>query len=226
MAEGAAIVASILLAFAIDAWWDERQDRAEEAVLLSRLLEEFSTNIDRMDESMWRIGVQASAEAYQLVDSALVHGKTSLDIPTLTLDRTLRAPTFEADTPILDGIIRSGRLELIENRAILAAVSEWERLLRDYSELAQRTRSNMDSRLIPALAKRGDIGAALAHRWGTNFTIAAVDPSVVTAIQIDTELKGLLAVRLENSGNTLQRFDRAREAAETLVEAIKIAESK
>ena len=39
-AEGAAIVVSILLAFSIEAWWDERRDGASERVMLSSLLAE------------------------------------------------------------------------------------------------------------------------------------------------------------------------------------------
>ncbi len=40
LAEGAAIVVSILLAFWIQAWWDERQDRSDELVILAALVEE------------------------------------------------------------------------------------------------------------------------------------------------------------------------------------------
>lgn len=39
--EGAAIVISILLAFAIDAWWEERGDRQAEVLLLQRLQADF-----------------------------------------------------------------------------------------------------------------------------------------------------------------------------------------
>ena len=42
--ETAAIVASILLAFSIDAWWDRVQDRAEEREILSLLRAEFEAN--------------------------------------------------------------------------------------------------------------------------------------------------------------------------------------
>ena len=38
--EGVVIVGSILLAFGIDAWWDERQDRAVEQALLTGLVED------------------------------------------------------------------------------------------------------------------------------------------------------------------------------------------
>jgi len=40
--EGVVIVLSILLAFAIDAWWSERQERIEEAEILLGLKQEFT----------------------------------------------------------------------------------------------------------------------------------------------------------------------------------------
>jgi len=40
-AEGAAIVVSILLAFSIQAWWDERQNIEDEQVILAALVDEF-----------------------------------------------------------------------------------------------------------------------------------------------------------------------------------------
>ena len=41
VAEAAAIVLSILLAFAIDAWWDDRGERRAEQLLLQRLKADF-----------------------------------------------------------------------------------------------------------------------------------------------------------------------------------------
>ena len=43
--EAAAIVGSILLAFAIDAWWDDRQDRAAEQRIFVGLKSEFEENL-------------------------------------------------------------------------------------------------------------------------------------------------------------------------------------
>ena len=47
-AEGAVIVASILLAFAIDAWWDGRQQRAAEREALAGLTVDFEANAGRL----------------------------------------------------------------------------------------------------------------------------------------------------------------------------------
>jgi hypothetical protein len=44
--EGILIIVSILIAFAIDAWWEERQQRAEEARILEALRGEFQENAD------------------------------------------------------------------------------------------------------------------------------------------------------------------------------------
>ena len=54
LVEALAIVASILAAFAIDAWWDGRQNLAEEVELLVGLTEEFEENARRIDEMVDR----------------------------------------------------------------------------------------------------------------------------------------------------------------------------
>ncbi len=46
LAEGVLIVASILVAFAIDAWWAERQERQEELLLLEALRAEMEPAVD------------------------------------------------------------------------------------------------------------------------------------------------------------------------------------
>jgi len=41
-AEGVAIVVSILLAFSIQAWWEERQEREDEQIILRSVLQELT----------------------------------------------------------------------------------------------------------------------------------------------------------------------------------------
>ena len=104
--EAAAIVGSILLAFAIDAWWDERLERAEENEQLIRLRAEFNTNIERIDERLsFSRMVESSSEFFTLIEAGLNQGQPTIDVPTTTLIWFLIAPTFEADTPIFNGLI-------------------------------------------------------------------------------------------------------------------------
>ncbi|VUX55771.1 conserved exported protein of unknown function, partial [uncultured Woeseiaceae bacterium] len=48
--EAAAIVASILLAFTIDAWWDDKKEREDERAILSSLLAEFEQVRKNVDD--------------------------------------------------------------------------------------------------------------------------------------------------------------------------------
>ena len=62
LAEGTAVVVSILLAFSIDAWWDERKERADEHQVLLGLKAQFKANqrearavIDHHEDTLRRI---------------------------------------------------------------------------------------------------------------------------------------------------------------------------
>ena len=60
-AEGIAIVVSILLAFGIQALWEERQERTREEALISGLLTEFHRNSQQLDARVFNHGRLASA---------------------------------------------------------------------------------------------------------------------------------------------------------------------
>lgn len=53
LADSTAIVMSILLAFAIDAWWADRQDRVEETRILEALEAEFEDNARKLPDRLF-----------------------------------------------------------------------------------------------------------------------------------------------------------------------------
>jgi hypothetical protein len=65
--EGLTIVLSILLAFAIEAWWDTNRDRKTEARLVNALQAELSTNRDRLEAILAR-GERSLQRSYDLID--------------------------------------------------------------------------------------------------------------------------------------------------------------
>ena len=68
--EAAAIVGSILWAFAIDAWWDDHQDRQREMEILEGLLVEFELFEDQLDWDQKYYGA-LRASALKLVDISM-----------------------------------------------------------------------------------------------------------------------------------------------------------
>ena len=220
--EAAAIVASILLAFAIDAWWEERLERNDEREQLARLRVEFTENIRLIDRRTFEsIILDACKEFFDLIETAQSRGDTAIDVPARMIVRILTAPTFDAHTPILNGLIRSGRLEIIEDQRILAPIAEWDRLLRDYTSFAERARRSVDLHLLPALTLRGDVGPQLMIP--TTFSNRSEPPPYrddKVTIRIDEEIKGFVAARWRNGSSAVNRLEAARKAAEVVVAAI------
>lgn len=59
--EGFVIVASILLAFAIDAWWDERQEAEEAMLQVDRLVAELEANVFLLERQIEDLDVTTAA---------------------------------------------------------------------------------------------------------------------------------------------------------------------
>jgi len=218
--EAMAIVGSILVAFAIDAWWAERLERIDESAQLQRLRAEFVTNIERIDIRTFEEAIlEACVEIFELIEESQRKGQEEIDISATTMGLMLTAPTFDADTPILNGLVRSGRLEIIENEEVLALISEWDRTFYDYTTFAERARRSVDERLVPALVVRGDIGSILMT-WPVRFNLVKADHLGSVAVRVDNELKGLVAERWRNGRSAIDRLAAAREVAGELVAKI------
>lgn len=114
VAEGVVIVASILLAFAIDTWWEDRQERQQEKRLLLALNSEFEDNLAKIGEKRaFRQAVVSSI--MRLFDAST--GKDSLSASELDSrfgDMVWWART-NFETGALDSILLGGKLSMIDN---------------------------------------------------------------------------------------------------------------
>ena len=124
LAESAAIVVSILLAFSIEAWWADRRDRAEEQGILRGLKAEFEQNLGLIEiELPYRSAVVDSI--LKIFDASVA--RTSLEPEVL--DELIGDVTWWGNVKYsrgaIDGLLQSGGLSLIENeelRRVLASM--------------------------------------------------------------------------------------------------------
>ncbi len=72
--EGAAIVVSILLAFSIQAWWDEYQEERQLHEILEALEEAFSGNLSQINDS-----IEAVSANYELLNRFIQIGPEDID---------------------------------------------------------------------------------------------------------------------------------------------------
>ena len=127
-AEAAVIVASILLAFSIDAWWDRTKQEAAEAEWIAAIHLDLKTTLNLVDVSIGE--AEAIVEAGQELISLLASAN-STDVSTLhdLFNRMGRPIGF---TPTLPGFERGfseGRfsdIESVEFRRGLADFRQWQ----------------------------------------------------------------------------------------------------
>jgi len=217
-AESVAIVGSILLAFAIDAWWDERLERRLEAQQLERLHVELATNIERIDEFL--IGARIVSTGLAIISQ--IEGELSRDsqitiVPATELRLLTIAPTFEADLSVFNGLVQSGRLDVIR------ALTAWEREYINCRELGGLAREATESRLLPALHKRADT-ADVVIRSGSNIAEGELAALPDVSITIDTEIKGLIGQKVANQRQAENLLMTARDAAEFALDAVDSAQ--
>jgi len=127
LVEGAVVVASILLAFAIDAWWAQRQERVLETHYLGRLASDLSTGAAQLNQQLERLG-NALPAARNLADG--LDGQAE----SLTDDELLELFSVAARTGFIEANLdHVGTYRELQTTGRLAVISDPE-LLQDLSE--------------------------------------------------------------------------------------------
>ena len=134
--ESVLIVVSILVAFAIDSWWSDRQDSTEGQELLRQLEGEFEANVAQLSE---KCALHAEARAAGLRFLAITGPQADvrdLDIDVIRDDllSILYNYTFDPHTGVLSSIIHSGKLDLIEPEELRVELASWPARYEDLSE--------------------------------------------------------------------------------------------
>ncbi len=117
------IVGSILLAFGIQAWWDETQERAEERQALQALIQDFEAASNLLERHHLQIDTVAGASEILLgwtgpnADSEHADSLASLIWPIIQL------PSFEPPLGTLEALLGSGDLSLIRSDELRAALA-------------------------------------------------------------------------------------------------------
>jgi hypothetical protein len=218
--EGVVIVASILLAFGIDAWWAEQTERRAEREDLVRIRDELVADRGRLEDFA---NSQAQSAAASLAVLELI-----ADLPTTTgtiessdslLALLLRAPTFESQTPALDGLLESGRVSIVRDADVRAAIARYRRSLSNASGRQDEAGDFVDQHLFPDLIHRGSVGDLLLNSRGA-VRLAAIDPAAMRRIRVDDVFTALVSQRYVTAAHTRVNMNGVVRALDELVAAI------
>jgi len=155
--EAVAIVASILLAFAIDAWWEEQKDRELEQELLASLVEEFEGASAEFD-IQWSGHEQRLAAATKL---STLNDKTIRQLNSEDLKRLWHQAYSPAisDPPqgALISAIATGRISLVRNKLLKSSLTGWSGRLANLHHTEQNISDYMENVFIPDMSGRAPL---------------------------------------------------------------------
>lgn len=192
--ESVAIVMSILLAFAIDAWWDEHQDRDREAALLEGLARDFEDSRPEL-EARVRLARRLARNNEMFVELlSAVPSPDPLVVPDSLVLAVIGGPTYEAAADALETAVASGEIELIRSRELRAELASWRRQIVDTREDEVEVRRITNEEVVPALATSVPLGPYFARllAWSTD---GASGGTGHVALHPSTRLAGVLALR-------------------------------
>ena len=129
--QAAAIVVSILLAFAIEAWWAEKQEQDIEQRTLQALQSDLAASNEELDKLLRRL-VKARTD-FARFQSASPSEIVEFDAEAVrvTMVSLVTPASFNPVTATLDALSSDGRMGLISDPQLLRQLSSWQKALDD-----------------------------------------------------------------------------------------------
>ncbi|MDX1403438.1 MAG: hypothetical protein R3192_02820 [Woeseiaceae bacterium] len=218
-AEGAAIIVSILLAFAIDAWWDQRGERRQEAALLQGLHADFQASQVHLER--WLAGNRLVEDAIsELLDNLrMADGGAPVTVSGRLILGALSSPTYSPTDSTLRAAMSSGKIELISSHDLRKELAAWDQLLADTSEDELIIRQILTQRLVPVLSTQLRLGYLLDFAPIVGFFMGESHPVIEQSFELrtDSELEAAVAQRLFHTRFVVQGLEDLHESQQRIL---------
>lgn len=139
--EAAAIVLSILLAFAIDAWWTEKKEGDVEYVAIQALRSDFIASREQMAVVLGSL--ESARVHFARFQSATPAELAEIDPDAIQpiLSGLAKNHTFDPVSATLDALANDGRLGLISHPQLLRQLSNWRTELDNIEDISFELRA-------------------------------------------------------------------------------------
>ncbi|MEL6950521.1 MAG: hypothetical protein AAGM16_10470 [Pseudomonadota bacterium] len=214
--EGVVIVASILLAFAIDAWWDSRVESRERSALLQSIREDIIATrsvmaAERQDSLAVAARATAILEAMAGEPSEEELRETMLEIGSVFV--------IGGWSPVIDTYaeaVNSGRLRLIEDEALRVALFRYSAQIAELDDIFGEVSVQYYGQIEPFLVAN-TVYSEIAAAWWRGSLVEAPFATDFAALSQSRELWNLITFRLEMELAVQDRFDRLESRAEEVL---------
>jgi len=238
-AEIAVVVVGVLIALALNAWWQARQAAAGEESYLALISRDLGQMLDDLEEL--RVyeehQIQGGLEAYRAI-SAQDRSSEQMAVVSDAMLRLTSRRTMSLTNSTYQDLISTGNLQLIRNRGLRDQVVAFhERVEREFEIHNKNNAFFVDELFATAVVGRG----LFFSRGGSSTTINAItgseseltetfeggyadDPDPIWSLPFNstewTVIKGQLLTRIRTSGYARQRAERLLQETGGLKDAV------
>ena len=224
--EGALIVGSILLAFALDAWWDNRSREGDLRVQLEVVADELRSTRDMLTMVLRAHDLNARLLRDLRVALSEVEAGTEVAVADETVGPLMLQVTADVTTSSLDAFIAAGGLELVDDRGLRAELRAWPAYIEDLLDDEIYLRNFAAADLGRWL--REHVDTANAELQGSNVVMHRLGgapppaPELLGTLTLrrDRELMNLLAARESGERMIRANLERLVEQAERNIAAL------
>ncbi len=160
--EGPVIVISILLAFAIDAWWEERDERQAETILLERLRADYVEIQSALDLALADHREASEACVYFMTTAAGEALPATDEVDRMVAVVFLTSRTFNPGSGAVASFRSADGARLIRNKTLAEKLLAWPGLVEELQEEEASLQKGVAERWSPFLASRVNVGPYLA----------------------------------------------------------------
>ena len=201
LAEAVLIVASVLLAFGIEAWWSEGAERRAEIELLRDLRTDFAANDQRLEGHLGFHGLLASSTSVLLDSISNRPSGAEALVPDSAIGSILTSPTYDPLTSTLDAALASGDVDLLRHAPVREALADWSRVSEDLRSSETAVRDVVHNHVVPLLAEQVSLAHAFDNvvAWSLGDAAARSALSGSQRVRASSELEGAVGLYLFNA---------------------------
>jgi len=158
-AEIVVVVAGVLIALALNAWWGARLEAREEQRLLTALFDEFTTNQERLGDLIaFHEDVKATTQTLLALSVEPPASLAADSVDRLLADATWWSSYTTLESTVLDAAIQDGQLDLIQTDSLRRLLSTWRSQVGSATAQAEQEFAHYSEVWLPLLRAEGDLG--------------------------------------------------------------------
>lgn len=229
--EAFVIVASILLAFAIDASWDARKERVEEAEILAGLQREFTDYQARLESGIAqhrRMLAGMAAILASIEDGDWTSTEWDMDE---AIGQLFTPPTSDLGNGVRDALVQGGRLELLSDPILRERLAQWPAFHEELVDDQLFSRELVLRQVVPYLSRQGvDLSAVLLagtmvvepgeDPWPGGISRVSADPAAARRLLADPEFRSIVEIRYSYWHHAGGEYRSALQAAEEILDLL------